>query len=340
MRKPLLILGLIGTGLVALPTTDALAATAHSPSLSAHKLSASSSQTTVSGTQIVQFAKRYLGYRYTATGNSPKTGFSCIGFVSYVYRSNGIPLPGSLDGAYNYAPKVPMNQLLPGDVLYFKNTIWPGLSHVGIYVGSGKFIHAEWYNTGVVISSLQGAGWSSSLHWFGANRPWNGPAIGSSTGSTSGVDSPTAPARAGAPGSTGYRAIATARVTASGLRVHSGPSLGAPIVSTAYKGQALKVLKRSGNWLEVQLPNGTVGWVLATYTSAKKASTPKAGTAPVGKHVLTASVRVHAGASVNSRVVSVAAAGTHVRVLRYLGSFDKVQLPTSIKGYVYAQYVR
>lgn len=332
MRKPLLTLGLLGAGFAAIPTTDALAATPPSSSLSVQHLSSRSVQAAVSGAQIVQFAKRYLGYRYTATGDSPRTGFSCIGFVSFVYRSNGIPLPGSLDGAYKYAPKVPMNQLLPGDVLFFKNTIWPGLSHVGIYVGSGKFIHAEWYNTGVVISSLQGTGWSSAVHWFGANRPWNGPAIGAAP--PAGVDTPSAPTRAGAPSATGYRAIATARVSVSGLRVHTAPSLGAPVITTAYQGQSLRVLKRSGKWLEVQLPNGRIGWVLATYTSAKRTQ------APVGRHIVTVSVRVHLGPSLTSRVISVAAAGTHVRVLKYLGGFDFVALPSSVKGYVYAQYVR
>src|SRR5579872_1552919 len=135
----------------------------------------------VSGAQIVQTALKYLGYRYTTVGNSPSTGFSCIGFVSYVYQENGIPLPGDLEGAQAYAPGIAFSAILPGDILYFQNTVWPGISHAAIYLGGGRFIHAEWYNRGVVISSftndpVDGDYWIGK--YLGANRPWAGPAAG------------------------------------------------------------------------------------------------------------------------------------------------------------------
>jgi cell wall-associated NlpC family hydrolase len=117
----------------------------------------------------------YLGVPYNAGGMEPSTGFSDIGFVSFVYRSNGIDLPLSLKGALRYARRVPFPKLCPGDVMYFRNTIRPGLSHAGIYLGQGRFIHAEWYDVGVRITSFMndskdGNYWPS--HYLGANRPW------------------------------------------------------------------------------------------------------------------------------------------------------------------------
>lgn len=67
-----------------------------------------------------------------------------------------------------------MGDLQPGDVVYFSNTIWLGLSHAGIYIGNGQFIHAEWYNVGVTITSFTADphDWSYwQGHYATANRP-------------------------------------------------------------------------------------------------------------------------------------------------------------------------
>src|SRR5579875_766503 len=131
MRKPLIAFSLavvasIGAGSTASLAAPASVPTTHSvshisplssPSTTptsvpnASPAQSQSSLPAVSGAQIVATAMKYLGYPYTATGNSPSTGFSCIGFASYVYQTNGIPLPGYLQGAYDYAPKVSYSQL-------------------------------------------------------------------------------------------------------------------------------------------------------------------------------------------------------------------------------------
>jgi cell wall-associated NlpC family hydrolase len=165
MRKPLVALSLaVGASLGAPTVAQVLAAQTASTHLNSSPTNSSKnsstvtpavrSNNTVSGAAIVQRGLRYIGYPYTAVGNSPSTGFSCIGFASFVYRSMGIPLPGDLQDALNYAPQVPFSQLQPGDLLYFQNTIWNGLSHVAIYIGGGRFVHAEWYGKGVRISSF------------------------------------------------------------------------------------------------------------------------------------------------------------------------------------------
>jgi cell wall-associated NlpC family hydrolase len=128
----------------------------------------------LSGTEIVQTALKYEGYRYRPNGRTPQSGFDPIGFVSFVYRVNGVPLPHTLRRALAFAPQVPESDLQPGDVLYFKNTIRKGLSHAAIYIGDGRFVHAEWYNRGVTVSSLSddptdGSYWET--HYLTANRP-------------------------------------------------------------------------------------------------------------------------------------------------------------------------
>ena len=64
--------------------------------------------------------------------------------------------------------RVPPDQLQPGDLVYFKNTYRSGISHIGIYVGNGKFVHAGDYNTGVEVTDLWSAYWAA--HYAGAVR--------------------------------------------------------------------------------------------------------------------------------------------------------------------------
>jgi cell wall-associated NlpC family hydrolase len=131
----------------------------------------------VSGESIVETAVSYVGTRYNAHGKTPATGFNAIGFVSFVYRMHGIHLPFKLPGALEFAAELPAGDLRPGDVLYFKDTIHAGLSHAGIFIGGGRFVHAEWFGYGVTITSLSGDERDGNYwgeHLLTANRPWNG----------------------------------------------------------------------------------------------------------------------------------------------------------------------
>jgi cell wall-associated NlpC family hydrolase len=143
---------------------------------------ASASGPAASGTAIVQTALKYVGSPYTATGSGPRTGFNDVGLVRYVYRQNGIPLHIRVSSkAYKRmladGPRIGMADLQPGDLVFFKNTVFTGISHVGIYMGDGEFIHAEWFNRGVTVSLLSndptdGNYWAT--HYKTANRPWAG----------------------------------------------------------------------------------------------------------------------------------------------------------------------
>lgn len=130
----------------------------------------------VSGSAVVAEAERFLGYPYAYTGASPATGFSCIGLVSYVYHQLGVNMAGDLGGAMAQYPQVSESALEPGDIVFFQNTWWPGVSHVAIYIGNGQVIHAENPSRGVVISSISGdpsEGDYWQQHYLTAERPWS-----------------------------------------------------------------------------------------------------------------------------------------------------------------------
>jgi len=123
------------------------------------------------GDRIAAIAQRYLGYRYVWGGTSPSTGFDCSGFVWYVYKEAGISIPRSpLQSQLGAGARVSRDQLLPGDLVFWQNTYTVGLSHVGIYLGGGRFINAESESVGVQIRSLNDPFWSA--RFYGASRPW------------------------------------------------------------------------------------------------------------------------------------------------------------------------
>jgi cell wall-associated NlpC family hydrolase len=103
------------------------------------------------GLRVVAYAKRFLGIRYVYGGGSPRSGFDCSGFVRFVYAHFGISLPHSSYAQFGDGRRVTRRSLRPGDLVFFD-----GLGHVGLYVGSGRFIHAPHTGTRVRIESLQG----------------------------------------------------------------------------------------------------------------------------------------------------------------------------------------
>ncbi|MFL5733561.1 MAG: C40 family peptidase, partial [Chloroflexia bacterium] len=109
---------------------------------------------------IVGTAMRYVGYRYRFGGASP-SGFDCSGFVKYVVNKSGFGLSRDMGSMIASGTRVSSNSLQPGDLLFFSNTYKRGLSHVGIYLGNGKFVHAENESTGVTVSALWSAYWVS-----------------------------------------------------------------------------------------------------------------------------------------------------------------------------------
>jgi peptidoglycan DL-endopeptidase CwlO len=107
------------------------------------------------GEKAVKIALRYLGTPYSWAGASP-AGFDCSGFVMYVYGRLGIGLPHSSSALWGEGRPVARRDLEAGDIVFFN-----GLSHVGIYVGNGKFIHSPHTGDVVKISRF-------SDDWYGS----------------------------------------------------------------------------------------------------------------------------------------------------------------------------
>lgn len=107
------------------------------------------------GEQLVATAKQYLGYNYSWGGMSPETGFDCSGFVNYIYNLYGYSMNRVAQSIYIHdGVSVSKEELRPGDLLFFGGGGYVG--HVGIYAGNDQMIHSSDYDTGVIVSNLEG----------------------------------------------------------------------------------------------------------------------------------------------------------------------------------------
>ena len=119
------------------------------------------------GAAIVNKAKQYLGVPYVWGGTTPN-GFDCSGFVYYVHKSLGYPISRMLLEMYAQGTKVAKADLQPGDIVFFQGTYTSGVSHAGIYVGNGQFIHSPHSGSVVSYADLNSAYYTS--HYYGACR--------------------------------------------------------------------------------------------------------------------------------------------------------------------------
>ena len=120
------------------------------------------------GERITDLALQSVGSRYTWGGTSPLTGFDCSGLVRWVLGQLGIETGRTVWGQYPHGTPVEPDQLQPGDIVFFANTYTAGLSHVGIYVGNGRFVDAGTERTGVRQASLWDPYWAP--RFVGARR--------------------------------------------------------------------------------------------------------------------------------------------------------------------------
>lgn len=104
--------------------------------------------------EIVKTAKQYIGVPYRWGGESPRTGFDCSGLTMVVYRLNGLDLPRSSRQQWRVGNAVRRNQLAKGDLVFFATAGGRTVSHVGIYAGNDKFVHAPRRGEKIRISSL------------------------------------------------------------------------------------------------------------------------------------------------------------------------------------------
>ncbi|MGW8826653.1 C40 family peptidase [Paenibacillus lautus] len=109
--------------------------------------------------------KPAIGVSYK-TGGTTTNGFDCSGFTSYIYKKLGLSLPRTSGAQYKVGTSVAKSKLKAGDLVFF-NTSGRGVSHVGIYVGGGKFAHSS-SSRGVIISPLSQSYYAN--RYVGAKR--------------------------------------------------------------------------------------------------------------------------------------------------------------------------
>lgn len=104
--------------------------------------------------EIIRTAKNFLGVPYRWGGTSPAHGFDCSGFPMAVYHLNGLNLPRSSKEQWEVGTPIDRGQLLKADLLFFATSGGGKISHVGIYLGDDKFIHAPGRGKRILIDSL------------------------------------------------------------------------------------------------------------------------------------------------------------------------------------------
>ena len=140
---------------------------ASKPSSSASSSASTSSSGSSRGNQIVETAKKYLGVPYVYGGTSP-SGFDCSGFVYYVLKIHGITVSRTCASMYKCGTPINKSDLRPGDLVFFQGTSAAGISHVGIYVGNGQFIHSPHRGKVVSFADLNSDYYTS--HYYGSIR--------------------------------------------------------------------------------------------------------------------------------------------------------------------------
>ncbi len=125
---------------------------------------------------LINYALNLIGVKYRYGGSSPAAGLDCSGFVGYVFgHAAGLVLPHNAYAISREGRKILPSQLEPGDLVFFK-TLRKAFSHVGIYLGDNKFIHAGSSGEGVEIANMKDRYWARR---FTAARRLELPAVSS-----------------------------------------------------------------------------------------------------------------------------------------------------------------
>lgn len=106
---------------------------------------------TINASAISETATSLKGIKYKY-GGTTKAGFDCSGYIQFVFKQHNVNLPRTSSGMHATGTKVNKGDLIVGDLVFF-NTSGKGVSHVGVYVGNGKFAHAS-TSKGVRVDAL------------------------------------------------------------------------------------------------------------------------------------------------------------------------------------------
>lgn len=130
--------------------------------------SESSPSWTSTAQEIILHALSQTGVKYKYGGINPDSGFDCSGFVRYVFKeAANLTLPHGANAMSQLGQKVNPNELQPGDLVFF-NTMKSVYSHVGIYLGNNRFIHAPSAGSSISVADMNDSYWSK--RYTGARR--------------------------------------------------------------------------------------------------------------------------------------------------------------------------
>lgn len=121
------------------------------------------------GGAIADVAMGMVGTRYRYGGTDPLEGFDCSGLVYYAYGQAGYRVPRTSQELFRAARKISVGDADPGDLMFFQDQT--KLSHVGIYLGDGLFVHAPASGQNVTVGSLESAYYQEHLVAVGRLLP-------------------------------------------------------------------------------------------------------------------------------------------------------------------------
>lgn len=110
--------------------------------------------TSTKGSEIVAYAKKFLGGKYVSGGNTPATGMDCSGYTKYVFAHFGYTLSRTTSGQAKNGTEVARSDMQEGDLIIFLDDSKKKIGHVGIYIGNDQFIHSANAKRGIVIDSV------------------------------------------------------------------------------------------------------------------------------------------------------------------------------------------
>jgi len=169
IRKTALALSVVGllASFGARADESVAAAPDESPTL-VHRVVNQATASVASVQDVLGKALDLIGIRYRRGGTSPETGFDCSGFVNHVFKEGlGLYLPHNAKQISKEGEAVSKNELQPGDLVFF-NTMRRAFSHVGIYLGDNKFVHAPRSGGAVRVEDMNESYWKKRFN--GARR--------------------------------------------------------------------------------------------------------------------------------------------------------------------------
>jgi hypothetical protein len=105
--------------------------------------------------EIIEYAKAYLGVKYIYGSMNPNRGFDCSGYINYVLSHFDISVNRNSAAMANNGTAVNRDELIQGDLVFFATGRGRGITHVGMYIGGGRFIHSSSWRGRVVIDCIR-----------------------------------------------------------------------------------------------------------------------------------------------------------------------------------------